>query len=566
MIVLIVIILRLLPNRIRRISKNNPYIRLRQRFKPLVVFTECRLEDVGVAVVGKGVRPEHDVVGRVGLARAELVEDPLEVHRGDVVGERDDFVPVQLGRELLRELVLRDEAALHETREEGPRSRERVEDVHPVVVEVRAELLLHEVRHRAVDEVHHLDRRIDDAELFLKLRESRFEELLEEVLDDGLALGRGLDVAHADLHRLVEVLEGASRRAHPVLVERIDHRGHRPGDRVVFREFVDDVPRVVADRKERVEDRLRHDVLSEHVDDFFVRKLAVQRRLQFLLEALERRAGRFAFAEDLLDVSDLLFAEEAHVLSPVAPLTSIADALQDTAADVLLEHFVAFKEAPLASGVGRAFGLRPSFAFRTGCAGDLRFFVELLFREAHDLDLVRVDLAELRVHRRTELVVDRLQGPEHLPNDVEFLIVVQSIFAREPGRRHDGEDDVTALLTRVGRDAHDAAHGLNDLDLRLAGRKKEHRVERRHVDPFRKATHIEENLAAVLGGLLAQPVEKRRFFGGVHRPVDMLAVALEGILGRVSSPTVGRVLGVQREEVFLLEGFDDVFEVRRKEL
>jgi hypothetical protein len=52
-----------------------------------------------------------------------------------------------------------------------------------------------------------------------------------------------------------------------------------------------------------------------------------------------------------------------------------------------------------------------------------------------------------------------------------------------PDRDDDREDDVAELLF-PRCDAHDAAHGLNHIDLRIPRREEEHGIQRGHIDAF----------------------------------------------------------------------------------
>lgn len=68
-------------------------------------------------------------------------------------------------------------------------------------------ILLQDVGDGLVDEVDDLNGRVDDAELFLLLREGDLEELLEELLDEDLPIFGSLEEARAQLHRFVEIIK-----------------------------------------------------------------------------------------------------------------------------------------------------------------------------------------------------------------------------------------------------------------------------------------------------------------------------------------------------------------------
>ena len=80
MIVLIVIVCAFLPNGIGRIANNDADVLTVQHSESSVIFPELRAEDVALLVVSEGVSPDHHLVRLVHLIRAELMEDPLDIH------------------------------------------------------------------------------------------------------------------------------------------------------------------------------------------------------------------------------------------------------------------------------------------------------------------------------------------------------------------------------------------------------------------------------------------------------------------------------------------------------
>ena len=112
---------------------------------------------------------EHDagerLVAVAASAAARSVVGGLDVDRGDVVGEQQDLVGVQLVGVLAGEVVRLDQAGLEQPDDEGAGAGEGVEDVDALVGEACAEVLAQHVVGGAEDEVDDLDRRVDDAEL-----------------------------------------------------------------------------------------------------------------------------------------------------------------------------------------------------------------------------------------------------------------------------------------------------------------------------------------------------------------------------------------------------------------
>ena len=79
-IVLVVIVGIVLTNGVWRVADDDADVLPVQFRKSSVVLTECRAEDVALPIVGKRIGPNHHFVRLVHLIRAELMEDPLDIH------------------------------------------------------------------------------------------------------------------------------------------------------------------------------------------------------------------------------------------------------------------------------------------------------------------------------------------------------------------------------------------------------------------------------------------------------------------------------------------------------
>ena len=113
MLILIVIIGTILPNRVRRVADNHANVRLKNGLEALVVLCQRGLEEIRLRVVGKRVRPDENLVRlilRRVVNRATLVENRLKIHGRDVVRQRHNLAGVKLVLELRLEFVLRDES------------------------------------------------------------------------------------------------------------------------------------------------------------------------------------------------------------------------------------------------------------------------------------------------------------------------------------------------------------------------------------------------------------------------------------------------------------------------
>ena len=80
--------------------------------------------------------------------------DGLDVDGGDVVGEQDDLVGVDLVFVFVRELFLADEAALEQAGDEGAGAGEGIDDVDALVAQTDAEFFLEQVFDAVDEEIH----------------------------------------------------------------------------------------------------------------------------------------------------------------------------------------------------------------------------------------------------------------------------------------------------------------------------------------------------------------------------------------------------------------------------
>lgn len=296
-------------------------------------------------------------------------------------------------------------AALDEAGDERPRARERVEDVDALAAERLSELRLEDVLHAVEDEVDDLHRRVHDAQALGHLGERVAEELVVQLDDDLLLALRALDALRAQLHRIVEARERVGFLLEAVLLEQLEDVLHRHRDRVLGRERVT--------REQRLEDRLGHEVLREHLDHLVVRDAVVQVVSQFIGKARERlalpRVRRVL--EDAPDAIDVRARDLRDVLGPVLPVVPVAHLLNQLRVDGALHLADLELELPLlrrrrlrACRPDRPAGLRRAhhrFVLRR-----LARLARHLVGDRDDLHLRAVlpDQVEL-VHHRVEAIV-----------------------------------------------------------------------------------------------------------------------------------------------------------------
>ena len=135
------------------------------------------------------------------------MEGGLNVDCGDVVSQKQDLVGVQFAGVLPGEVLWLDEPGLEKADDEGTGAGKRVQDMHTLVADRAAELLLEDVVDRAENEVDDLDRRIDHAHGVGGAGESVLEEAFVQLRDDLLLALSVVDLGSAQAHGLVEGLQ-----------------------------------------------------------------------------------------------------------------------------------------------------------------------------------------------------------------------------------------------------------------------------------------------------------------------------------------------------------------------
>lgn len=161
---------------------------------------------------------------------------------------------------LALEFLVGDEVALDEVRHERARAREGVQDMHAIVGQRLAKLVLENAVGLAEDVVDDFGRGVDDAHLVRGRLERDLEELLVEVADKLLARRVRLDGGSAAAHARIHVIEDLGIRCLLNLMlfeyaqETFDGDGH--GVRL----------RKLEVSEQGVEHRDGDDVLGDHLD------------------------------------------------------------------------------------------------------------------------------------------------------------------------------------------------------------------------------------------------------------------------------------------------------------
>ena len=127
------------------------------------------------------------------------------------------------------------------------------------------------------------------------------------------------------------------------------------------------------------------------------------------------------------------------------------------------------------------------------------------------------------VDHGVKALVVAADGIKHLPDGFPAIVVVEVVLGRGSGRNDDGKNDIAELLGAFGRLAHDAADGLDNLDLGFAGVHEKDCVKCGDVDAFGEAAGVGEDVAMAIGDG-GEEVECLCAARGVERTVDVLGL------------------------------------------
>ncbi len=197
------------------------------------------------------------------------------------------------------------------------------------------------------------------------------------------------------------------------------------------------------------------------------------------------------------------------VLRPIVPVVPRAAFLDELGVEGAFEIGDLELHLRLHFARGAALGLADAvlayagwgFAFAGGFT--FGFFLHLV-GDGDDLHLPLVLAVELDfVDEGIEGVVVGAERLEHVPDNLVGFVVIQRLVRLHVLRDDDGEDDVAALFPRSI--PHDAADGLDDIDLRVPRGEKEHGIERGDIHALGKTADVAENAAGVFRWLCLEP-------------------------------------------------------------
>ena len=296
---------------------------------PLAVVRQPVPREAGaVRVQVESVR-EHDaaegLVGGIGAAPA--VERLLDVDGGDVVGQQHQLVGVQFRAVFPFQVRIADQSRLQQAHQKDAGAAERVQYMDALVAQALAERLAQRMVGARQNEIHHLHRRIDDAQAVCVLLQRGGEELLIELHQHPLAGGAVVQPLGATADALVEalqiphlVLQAEFAEVPPQGVQGLRHRVGG-GEVVVF--------------EQRLEHRAGEDVLGHHLHGVGAADGLVDGCLQFGMEGVEPFAQGFVAGggEQAFDALHQAGEDVRHVLGPGLPILAVAALLHDLGED-----------------------------------------------------------------------------------------------------------------------------------------------------------------------------------------------------------------------------------------
>ena len=460
--VLCIVISRLLAYGIGRIADDDGDRFIALLFDSLRVLWENLLQCCAALVVVFQVLAQLEGIGQADafeglillIGAHHVVEDILDVDRGDVVGHQHDLVGMDLPTVFALEGLARDEPALEQARDEGARSGEGVEDVDVLVGERPSELPLENVTYRADDEVYNLNGCIDDTQFIDRAGRGHLEEFVVQLDDDTLTAFGLVDIADRVADIFVELLEFlVLLLGLGLVVEQVEHLLHRARDGVVGGKLVI--------FKQGLEHGARDDVLREHLDGVLLGEPGVDVAVQTPHELVEGPAVFAVVGDEGLDALDVLFGNLGDVLGPEFPVAFGADLGHQLGVEDVLQVVEAHRELSGellggTLGAGRAVAVAVLvFVLTRGPDSAEEDVFGLLFRQLNFVDL------------GIEAVVVGPQGVQHGPDHLEVGMIFKHLVALGIGRNHDRNDDISVFLALAA--AHDATDRLHDVDLRVLG-------------------------------------------------------------------------------------------------
>ena len=303
------------------------------------------------------------------------------------------------------------------------------------------------------NEVNALNRRIYNAEFFDGQGESTFEELLIEVLDDGLLALQVVNVSDVDTDGVIEGLQfGCVLIEATYISQQLDHAVHGAADGVV-------VYKVVI-FEQRIEYWLRDKVLSQHFNGLSFIDGGIEVVLQSLDEDSELGRKFRNILNEFRNTLDELTGYHADCLRPVFPIEAVAAFLDEFSVNAIL-HFAKTNFELLCNlcifdllCVVCILAVGHGVMAYAGAADDN--FGRFIFIEGNFVDL------------GIEVIVVRTECVKDAPDGCEICIVIKSLFGCNIGRHNDRDNDISIFLfigLTFAEVTHNAPDRLHDIHL-----------------------------------------------------------------------------------------------------
>ena len=275
----------------------------------------------------EGIRQTDTIVRKILLTIHQFMEYTFNVDIRYIVCQQYDFIAENLLSVFALQVLRLDESTLKQTSNKRTCAHEWIEDIHVFIRQGTTKVGLQDVVHRTNDKVHTLHWRIDNTQLRHGFRESTFEELFVERLDNTLLTFQVINVTHILSYILIEVSKSLCVSIQLFFFQKVEHFLHRAAYRIVLHKTVP--------LKQSIKNRASNHVLSYHLDSLFL----IHTRIDILLQTLQeciKLLGCLTALYQLVDTIDEFLRNIANLLRPVLPIKAVAYLLNQLGIDTIL--------------------------------------------------------------------------------------------------------------------------------------------------------------------------------------------------------------------------------------